>query len=445
MKRVITYGTYDLLHQGHLNLLRRAKSLGDYLIVGVTTDNFDLDRGKLNVRNNVMERIESVRRTGLADEIIIEEYVGQKIDDIQRYNIDVFAIGSDWRGHFDYLKEYCDVVYLDRTEGISSTQLRNESCVRLGIIGTGRIAHKFIPEVAFVNGVNITTVYNPDQESASSFSEQFGISHVSCSFSELCKHIDAAYVASPHLTHYDYVKQLLDCGKHVLCETPLTLSFSEAQQLCELARSKGLTFMEANKTAHCPAFNHLITLIKSGLIGTIVDIDASLSTLKVQGVRELDSFQAGGSVTENLSFALLPVFKLLGTNYKEVMFFSSFKDGVDIFTKGILRYDSAIASFKLGLGVKTEGNLVISGTKGYAYVPAPWWKTDYFELRYEDTNQNKKYFYTYAGEGLRYELQEFVSCINNGPCNTHRLTYSEMITMAGIIEKFRRGEHVEFL
>lgn len=143
MKRVITYGTYDLLHQGHINLLRRAKALGDYLIVGVTTDNFDLDRGKLNVRNNVMERIENVRKTGLADEIIIEEYLGQKIDDIQRYNVDIFAIGSDWEGHFDYLKEYCEVVYLERTEGISSTQLRNEDIVRLGIIGTGRIANRF--------------------------------------------------------------------------------------------------------------------------------------------------------------------------------------------------------------------------------------------------------------------------------------------------------------
>lgn len=160
MVKVITYGTYDLLHQGHINLLRRAKALGDYLIVGVTTDNFDLERGKLNVRNNVMERIENVRKTGLADEIIIEEYLGQKIDDIQRYDVDIFAIGSDWEGHFDYLKEYCEVVYLERTEGISSTQLRNEDTVRLGIIGTD-----VLPTVSFGGAVcercQVTAVYNP--------------------------------------------------------------------------------------------------------------------------------------------------------------------------------------------------------------------------------------------------------------------------------------------
>ena len=133
MVKVITYGTYDLLHQGHINLLRRAKALGDYLIVGVTTDNFDLERGKLNVRNNVMERIENVRKTGLADEIIIEEYLGQKIDDIQRYDVDIFAIGSDWEGHFDYLKEYCEVVYLERTEGIRNFVMKIQSVWALSV------------------------------------------------------------------------------------------------------------------------------------------------------------------------------------------------------------------------------------------------------------------------------------------------------------------------
>ena len=123
MKRVITYGTFDLFHEGHLRLLERAKKLGDYLIVGVTTDNYDVTRGKLNVQQSAVERVQAVKDTGLADEIILEDYEGQKIDDVQRYNIDVFAIGSDWMGQFDYLNEYCDVVYLERTKGIYSTLL----------------------------------------------------------------------------------------------------------------------------------------------------------------------------------------------------------------------------------------------------------------------------------------------------------------------------------
>ena len=150
MKTVITYGTYDLLHQGHINLLRRAKALGDYLIVGVTNDSFDRERGKLNVKNNVLERVEAVKATGLADKIIIEYYVGQKIDDIQKYDADIFAIGSDWEGKFDYLKEYCEVVYLPRTEGVSSTMLREnlQEDIKIGVVGVGRIAERFVPESA---------------------------------------------------------------------------------------------------------------------------------------------------------------------------------------------------------------------------------------------------------------------------------------------------------
>ena len=148
MKKVITYGTFDLLHHGHINLLRRAKELGDYLIVGVTNDNFDRDRGKLNVRNNVLERVDAVKATGYADQIIIENYIGQKIDDIQKYNVDIFAIGSDWKGKFDYLKEYCDVVYLPRTEGISSSMLRNDTTkdIHIGILGCGRMSYRFPSE-----------------------------------------------------------------------------------------------------------------------------------------------------------------------------------------------------------------------------------------------------------------------------------------------------------
>ena len=168
MKKVITYGTYDLLHQGHINLLRRAKALGDYLIVGVTSDSFDKGRGKLNVRNNVLERVESVKATGYADEVIIEDYLGQKIDDILRYGVDIFAIGSDWIGKFDYLNEYCQVVYLPRTEGVSSTQLRaaSQSIVRIGIVGSGRIAKRFVPETDVVDGACVTAVLNPDEEEA---------------------------------------------------------------------------------------------------------------------------------------------------------------------------------------------------------------------------------------------------------------------------------------
>ena len=139
--RVITYGTFDLFHEGHRRLLERAKALGDYLIVGVTTENYDDSRGKLNVRQSLMDRIRNVQDSGLADEIIIEEYEGQKVQDIQKHSVDIFAIGSDWLGKFDYLNDYCKVIYLDRTKGVSSTQLRNESAgvIRLGVIGRGEL------------------------------------------------------------------------------------------------------------------------------------------------------------------------------------------------------------------------------------------------------------------------------------------------------------------
>lgn len=440
MTKVITYGTYDLLHQGHLNLLCRAKELGDYLIVGVTSDSFDRGRGKLNVRNNVLERVEAVKATGYADEVIIEDYVGQKIDDIQKYNVDIFAIGSDWEGKFDYLNEFARVVYLPRTEGISSTMLRAETTtdVRMGIIGCGRVAKRFPTEANVVNGLKIVATYDIDSVAATSLATCVEGAKACTSAQEMYKSVDAVYVATPHLSHYSYVKEAILAGKHVLCETPLVLHGDEARELYALAEENGVILMEANKTAHCPAFNHLVVMIKSGVIGEVVDIEASLSKLWIEqkNLRELDPLQAGGSFYELGSYSLLPIIKLLGCQYENLNIYSRMKNGVDMYTKGVIRYPHAVCSFKVGLGVKTEGNLVISGTKGYAYVPAPWWKTDYFELRYEDQNKNQKFFYKWDGAGLRYEIQEFISCILNKRFSTSRLRRRESICMAEVMEQF---------
>lgn len=445
MKRVITYGTYDLLHQGHINLLRRAKELGDYLIVGVTNDSFDRDRGKLNVRNNVLERVEAVKATGYADQVIIEDYVGQKIDDIQKYDVDIFAIGSDWEGKFDYLNEFCKVVYLPRTEGISSTMLREESqdVVKLGVIGCGRIANKFAKELPFVSGVEITNAYDIDFAKAAQYAIDHNIPDVTRDINKLLDSVDAVYIATPNVTHYDLIKKAIEKGKHVLCENAMVINPVLAKELFDMSESKKVVLMEAIKTAYTPAFNHLMTMIKSGLIGEVVDVEASVSTLKKdKNARELNPNLGGGCMFEMGSYPLLPIFKLMGTQYDNLNIYSRMSNGVDVYTKGVMKFPKAVCSFKLGMGVKTEGNLVISGTKGYAYVPSPWWKMDYYELRYEDQNENKKFFYKFDGEGLRYELQEFISCIFNKRYSAARLRRRESIAIAGVMKQFSENKNV---
>lgn len=431
MKKVITYGTYDLFHEGHYNLLKRAKELGDYLIVGVTTENFDNSRGKLNVQESLMKRIENVKNSGLADEIIVEEYEGQKIDDIQKYNVDIFTVGSDWSGKFDYLKEFCTVVYLERTKGISSTQLRADKygIIKLGIVGCGRTAGRFITESKYVSGVNIEGVYGYNQDSLKHFIKKHELAFFSLNYDEFVDNIDAVYIASSYTTHYNYVRKALEKGIHVLCEKPMTLSIEEADELYTIAKCKDCVLLEAIETAYCPGFIRLISAAKSGLIGKIKNIDASYTKLNLA------------------SYPLLAIIKILGENIEDVYFYSYYdsdKDA-DIFTKINLKYKDAIATAKIGKGVKCEGDLIISGTKGYIYVPAPWWKTEYFEVRFDNMANNKKHYYKFEGYGLRYELAEFISMINRKERSTYKLTQNESTEIIRIIEKLRKRDNVQYI
>ena len=417
MKKVITYGTYDLLHFGHIRLLERAKALGDYLIVGVTSDSFDLTRGKINAQQSLMERIEAVRATGLADEIIVEEYEGQKIDDIKRYNVDIFTVGSDWVGKFDYLNEFCEVIYLDRTDGVSSSEIRSERRdLRIGLVGNSGVLNKFERESHYVNGVSVSGLYSTDiSELSDEIKSRYDITD---SFEDLLLKSDAVYIVSHPTKHYEQIKEALLADKHVLCESPITISTSEYEELRILAKERNLQLMDSIKTAYSTAYNRMLVLAKSGKIGDIVSVDSICTSLS-----DLEKKAKGGSNLNDVwnsicawgPTAMLPIFQLLGTNYIEKQITSLLiAENFDSFSKGSMVYPNAVASFKVGKGVKSEGELIISGTKGYIYVPAPWWKTDYFEIRYENPSENKRYFYQLDGEGIRYEILSFLKAIQTG-------------------------------
>lgn len=443
--KVITYGTFDLFHEGHYNILKRARQLGDYLIVGVTSEHYDKSRGKLNVTQSLVERIENVKNSGLADEIIVEEYDGQKIEDIQKYGVDKFVIGSDWTGKFDYLKEYCEVVYLERTKGVSSTQLRNREygILNIGCVGSGRIAVRMIRESKYVSGVNFDAVFGRNEEHIREFADENDMEYYTTDYDDFLDKVDAVYIATPHSTHYEFAKKAIMAKKHVLCEKPITLTENKTRELFDLARENDVVIYEAIKTAFAHAFKRLISYAKSGVIGNIRDVDATFTKMVTdKSLREYDLSVGGGSVNELITYPLIAIFKLLGIDYNSIDFYPYFdqETGVDVYTKAFIQYDDAIACANVGIGVKKEGELVIAGTKGYIYVPSPWWKTTYFEIRFENTNKNEKYFFRFDEDGLRYELVDFYLSIINGTQNTN-VKDCESIAISRVIEDFSNRYH----
>ena len=250
MTTVITYGTYDHLHRGHVRLLERAKALGDYLIVGVTSDDFDKQRGKINVQQPLEERVAAVRATELADKIIVEEYEGQKIDDIKRYGVDVFTVGSDWVGHFDYLNEYCKVTYLERTQGVSSTEIRSSRRLRCGLVGYTDYIDRVYAECALVNGLEVAAVCAED---CSMLGEgPLGAPLVTADYDEMLGAVDAVFVYSHPDRHYGQVRRALEAGKHVMCEAPMAKSAEECDELFALAdeRGSGADGLAAHRLLH---------------------------------------------------------------------------------------------------------------------------------------------------------------------------------------------------
>jgi len=440
MVKVITYGSYDLLHYGHIRLLERAKALGDYLIVGVTSDDYDKTRGKINLQQSLMERVEAVKATGIADEIIIEEYEGQKIDDIRKYDIDIFTVGSDWTGYFDYLKDYCKVIYLPRTEGVSSSEIRKRKReVHLGLVGSTSFLNKVWRESKSVNGLDITALYTNAPEIMDE-QAQADIKYITNDYESMLSKVDAVYIRSKPQYHYEHILKALNAGKHILCESPLTLERSQSEYLMQVATEKKLVIMEAIKTAYATAYERLLLLIKAGKIGKVISVDSTCTSIReTRGVDEWNSIHEWGPT------ALLPLLQILGTDEKKIQMAATFRDEYhDSFAKLDFTYEHAVGTIKVGDGFKSEGELIISGSKGYIYVPAPWWKTDYFEVRYENQGENKRYFYQLDGEGIRYELVAFARAIERGKY-IPQIDKNVTLKIAEIMEQFKYKKNLDIL
>ena len=424
MKKVITYGTFDLFHEGHYNILKRAKALGDYLIVGVTSESYDIERGKLNVRDSLLKRIENVRRTGFADEIIIEEYQGQKLSDIIKYKVDLLVLGSDWRGKFDYLKNYCDVVYLERTKNISSTKLRGEGTTyTVGVVTDNDQDNGIVWETKYVSGLHVECVFSENAEAAESFCDKYELdSYYSVEadngewqqgFDCFLSQVDIVYIKTEQPKREKYIRRSLELGKYVISDAPMTNNKEKLKDLFALAAAHHVLLVEKINLVYLRAFNQLVWQTHSALVGDIVCVKCSISQ---------DHFEGGRSFSETAVLPLCAIIKILGRNYQEVNS-NVVKDrsGNCIYDMITMKYQDALATIEIG-------------TKGRVTIPGDWWNTGYFEAKIDDSKGLKRYCFNFEGNGLRYLLQELLIMISDERTECTRLFNEESETLADILE-----------
>ncbi len=279
--------------------------------------------------------------------------------------------------------------------------------IKIGIIGTGRIAKRFLPELQTVDGMEVAGVYTPHTESGQAFADQYQIPYWETK-EAFFQNVDAVYIASPHHTHIPYSMEAILAGKHVLCEKPMALQEEEAARAIALAEEKHLVLLEGIKTAYAPGYQKILELIHSGVIGKVGDIEACFTKLEQKDRRELTDLETGGSLLELGTYPLLPILDILGEGYTELRFRQILAENrLDLYTKVSFSYPNAMAEAKVGLGYKSEGELVITGEKGYLRVEAPWWKSERIHVCFEDRSQNQSYQEVFLGDGLRYEITFF--------------------------------------
>ncbi len=420
MKKVITYGTFDMFHNGHLNILKRARSYGDYLIVGVTGENYDLGRGKLSVHETLAERIRSVEETGLADKIIVEEYLGQKIADIRRYGVDVLVIGDDWKGKFDHLNAYCQVVYVPRTQGVSSAQIRHDTFgqYKIGVITDSADAEDIGPESSAAACFSIAGVFSENASVAARFSRQNRVA-AEPTLAGLLGGSDVLFVRTELKKRAAYIREALLQSIHVIADAPFAPTLKEQKELLELAKENGVLLAESLVMPHVFVFNQLLWIARGGLIGPVRRIHAAVHELGDPDSRREDLLAA----------ALCPVLKVLGTDIRRI---SGDASRLRIEFGAADGAEGPEALVETGEGALEE--LVIEGETGTIRAGRRWWRGNYFEIERPGSPDPERYAANVDGSGLKYLLKDFGDALRTGNRRPVTLTEEESERLSEIVE-----------
>lgn len=449
MRKVITYGTFDLFHRGHYNILKRAKEQGDYLIVGVTGESYDIERGKLNVRDSLTKRIENVKNTGFVDEVIIEEYLGQKIRDIAKHDVDVFVIGSDWAGKFDHLRKYCEVVYLERTKNISSTELREKTddIVKIGIVTDAHDDERVTEEAKHVSGYHIAGVYFASSGVPDELRSKHQPEETFESYDAMLDEVDLVSIHVAPESRYEYVLRALNAGKHVICASPLVGSAEKCEELFELAKKKNTVLMEDMTTVYLRAFTQLLWMAQGDVVG---------NTLAVKCAVSCENAEAKYGSSEWIALCITMIIKILGPDYESlnVNYISTEGDEGGVATEGItdgntdvasaaryekltFGYENALGTVEVTKGIEITNHLTIVGDRATITVRDDWWNTGYFEVKNKDSKFPRKCSFNFEGNGFRYVLQEMLIMLRDGRTECTRLFPEESVRVAEIMEEVK--------
>ena len=324
--------------------------------------------------------------------------------------------------------------YLERTKNISSTKLRSEGVIfNMGIVTDDIRDNDFVEESKYVSGVHVERVFSEDHETAQRFCDKYELGSCWNSYDEFLADVDIVYIKTSLNRRAEYIERALKKGKYVISDSPMTLSSEKLRYLFQVARENNVVLIERTTLVYLRAFNQLVWLVHSNLVGDLVSVKCAISQ---------DDFEGGRTFNETVCTAICAVLKLLGKKCQDINTNAvRNQEGRFVYDMISMKYAGALATIEIGTTVDIENELVIIGSNGRVTIPNDWWNTGYFEANISGKEFLKRYSFNFEGNGFRYLLQELMIMIRDKRTECTRLFYDESVRIIEILETINRKDN----